>query len=193
LNAGWKESYQAYISVDVETAGPNPNQYSLLSIGACVVCDPGRTFYAELQPVNDNFLPSALSISGLSMEKLAEQGLAPGEAMARFEVWAKEQVPEGQRPIFVAFNAPFDWMFVNDYFQRFIGQNPFGHSAIDIKAFFMGMTGVSWEETAMKHIATRYSNTRKLTHHALQDAVDQARLFRNMLREAGYFDNQSSS
>ncbi|MFL7794475.1 MAG: 3'-5' exoribonuclease [Anaerolineae bacterium] len=189
----YKESFDAYISVDVETAGPNPSLYSLLSIGACMVCDPRRTFYVELQPVNDKFLPSALSISGLSMEKLAESGLAPAEAMARFEVWAKEQVPEMQRPIFVAFNAPFDWMFVNDYFHRYIGQNPFGHSAIDIKAFFMGMAGVSWEESAMRHIVTRYSNTRKLTHHALQDAVDQARLFQNMLREAGYFDNEPSS
>jgi DNA polymerase III epsilon subunit-like protein len=187
------KEYQAYISVDIETAGPSPSQYSLLSIGACLVCDPKRTFYVELQPVNDKFLPSALSISGLSMEELTEQGLAPGEAMARFEVWAEEQVPEGQRPIFVAFNAPFDWMFVNDYFQRFIGQNPFGHSAVDIKAFYMGMAGIPWEETAMRHIATRYGDTRKLTHHALQDAVDQARLFRNMLREAGYFDNQPSS
>jgi len=187
------KEYKAYISVDVETAGPSPSQYSMLSIGACMVCDPRCTFYVEMQPVNDNFLPAALSISGLSMEKLAENGLAPAEAMARFEVWAKEQVPEMQRPIFVAFNAPFDWMFVNDYFHRYIGQNPFGHSAIDIKAFFMGMAGVSWEESAMRHIVTRYSNTRKLTHHALQDAVDQARLFQNMLREAGYFDNKPSS
>jgi len=187
------KEYKAYISVDVETAGPSPSQYSMLSIGACMVCDPRCTFYVEMQPVNDNFLPAALSISGLSMEKLAENGLAPAEAMARFEVWAEEQMPEGQRPIFVAFNAPFDWMFVNDYFHRYIGQNPFGHSAIDIKAFFMGMAGVLWEETAMRHIVTRYSNTRKLTHHALQDAVDQARLFQNMLREAGYFDNEPSS
>lgn len=187
------KEYEAYISVDVETSGPSPSQYSMLSIGACVVCDPKRAFYVEMQPVNEKFLPSALSISGLSMEKLAESGLAPAEAMARFEVWAEEQMPEGQRPIFVAFNAPFDWMFVNDYFHRYIGQNPFGHSAIDIKAFFMGLAGVSWEETAMRRIASRYSSTRKLTHHALQDAVDQARLFRNMLGEAGYFDNETPS
>jgi DNA polymerase III alpha subunit (gram-positive type) len=188
-----RDLFAAYVSVDVETAGPNPGQYSLLSIGACMVCDPKRTFYVELQPVNNNYRPSALSISGLSMEKLAQQGLPPAEAMARFETWTKEQVPEGQRPIFVAFNAPFDWMFVNDYFHRYIGHNPFGHNALDLKAFYMGMTGVSWEETAMRHVSGRYSDTRKLTHHALQDAVDQAGLFRNMLREAGYFDNEPSS
>jgi DNA polymerase III epsilon subunit-like protein len=185
--------YEAYISVDVETAGPNPSQYSMLSIGACMVCDQKRTFYAELQPVNDDVMPSALSISRLSMDALAEDGLAPAEAMAQFEVWAKEQVPEAQAPIFVAFNAPFDWMFVNDYFHRYVGHNPFGHTAIDIKAFYMGMAGVLWEETSMRNLARRYLDTRKLTHHALQDAVDQARLFRNMLREAGYFDKKPSS
>jgi DNA polymerase III epsilon subunit-like protein len=177
--------FKAYVSVDVETAGPNPSQYSLLSIGACMVCDPKRTFYVELQPVNDSFLPSALSVSGLSMEALARDGLAPAEAMAQFEVWAKGQVPEAQRPILVAFNAPFDWMFVNDYFHRYIGHNPFGHSAIDMKAFYMGMTGVPWEETSMRYLVNRYLDTRKLAHHALQDAVDQAGLFRNMLAEAG--------
>jgi DNA polymerase III epsilon subunit-like protein len=179
------EDFKAYVSVDVETAGPNPSQYSMLSIGACMVCDPKRTFYVELQPVNDNVLPSALHISGLSLEELTKDGLAPAEAMAQFEVWAKEQVPEVHHPILVAFNAPFDWMFVNDYFHRFIGHNPFGHTAIDIKAFYMGMAGVSWEETSMRHLSKRYLDTRKLTHHALQDAVDQARVFRNMLAEAG--------
>jgi DNA polymerase III epsilon subunit-like protein len=187
------KEYKAYISIDVETAGPNPSLYSLLSIGACMVSDPRRTFYVELQPVNNNSLPSALSISNLSMEKLAENGLTPAEAMAQFEVWAKEQVPEAQRPIFVAFNAPFDWMFVNDYFHRYIGHNPFGHTAIDIKAFYMGMTASSWEETSMRKLANRYLDTRNLTHHALQDAMDQARLFRNMLHEAGYFDIKPSS
>ena len=39
------------ISVDVETAGPNPSQYSLLSIGACLVDEPDQKFYIELTPV----------------------------------------------------------------------------------------------------------------------------------------------
>lgn len=82
-----QRSLAAYVSVDVETAGPNPGQYSLLSIGACMVADPQRTFYVELQPVNDNALPAALAISGLSLEELAERGVPPAEAMARFEAW----------------------------------------------------------------------------------------------------------
>jgi len=175
---------ERYVSVDVETAGPNPSQYSLLSIGACLICDPQRTFYVELQPVNNDATPDALAISGLSLEQLAEHGLPPAEAMARFEAWMAAEVPAGQQPVLVAFNAPFDWMFVNDYFHRFLGRNPFGYTALDLKALYMGLTGVDWSETKMRYVAARYLSDRQLTHHALCDAQDQAELFRKMLAEA---------
>ncbi len=177
-------SLEAYVSVDVEAAGPNPSQYSLLSIGACLVSDPQCTFYVELQPVNGNFTPEALVVSRLSLEELAEGGLPPAEALACFEAWLAAEVPPAHQPIFVAFNAPFDWMFVNDYFHRFLGRNPFGHAALDLKAFYMGLTGVRWSETSMRYVAARYLANRQLTHHALRDAQDQAELFQKMLAEA---------
>jgi len=177
-------SLERYVSVDVETAGPNPSHYSLLSIGACLVADPQRTFYVELRPVNDDATPDALAVSGLSLEQLAEHGLPPAEAMARFEAWLAAEVPPDQPPILVAFNAPFDWMFVNDYFHRFLGRNPFGHTALDLKAFYMGLTGADWPETTMRYVAARYLGGRQLTHHALCDAQDQAELFQKMLAEA---------
>jgi DNA polymerase III epsilon subunit-like protein len=175
---------ERYVSVDVETAGPNPSQYSLLSIGACMVAHPQRAFYVELQPVNDNATRQALAVSGLSLEHLAEHGLPPAEAMARFEAWLATEVPADQQPILVAFNAPFDWMFVSDYFHRFLGRNPFGYTALDLKAFYMGLTGADWPETKMRYVAARYLSGRQLTHHALRDAQDQAELFKKMLTEA---------
>jgi DNA polymerase III epsilon subunit-like protein len=177
-------SLQAYVSVDVETAGPHPSQYSMLSIGACLVADPEHTFYVELQPVNQNALPEALSVSGLSMEHLTREGLPPVEAMTRFEHWLQVEIPENTQPIFVAFNAAFDWMFVNDYFYRFLGRNPFGYSALDLKAYYMGLHGSHWSETKMRHLGNRYLGGRRLTHHALRDAQDQAELFQKMLAEA---------
>jgi DNA polymerase III epsilon subunit-like protein len=178
-----RESLDSYISVDVETAGPNPSQYSLLSIGACLIANPQHTFYVELQPVNDNALPEALAVSDLSLEQLAERGLPPAEAMARFEAWLAKEIPTGQRPVLVSFNAPFDWMFVNDYFYRFLGRNPFGYTALDLKAFYMGLAGVDWSETTMRDVSARYLGSRPLTHHALRDAQDQAELFRKMRAE----------
>jgi DNA polymerase III epsilon subunit-like protein len=173
-----------FISVDVEAAGPNPSDYSLLAIGACTVSGAGGSFYVELQPVNDNYLPEALRVNGLSMEKLKEEGLPPREALERFAAWTARAAPPGHAPVFTAFNAPFDWMFVNDYFQRYLGENPFGHSALDIKSFFMGLTGSPWSETAMGRVARRYLGGRQLSHHALRDAQDQAELFRLMLAES---------
>ena len=84
---------EAYVSVDVETAGPNPAQYSLLSIGACLVADPRRTFCVELQPVNGNATAEALTVTGLSLKELAGRGLPPAEAMACFEEWLKAEIP----------------------------------------------------------------------------------------------------
>jgi DNA polymerase III epsilon subunit-like protein len=175
---------ETYISVDVETSGPNPSGYSLLSIGACTIFEPQSTFYVELQPVNDNAILEAVMVSRLSMSKLKERGLPPQEAMARFEAWVEEVTPQGGQPVFVAFNAPFDWMFVADYFHRYLERNPFGFKALDIKAFYMGLTGVTWEETAMRYVQQRYMDDRNLTHHALRDALDQAEIFRGMLEEA---------
>jgi len=174
---------ETYVSVDVETAGPNPGEYALLSIGACLVSDPKNGFYVELKPTSPNATQEALAISRLSIERLMDDGLEPAEALTRFRTWLQTEVPDDRKPIFVAFNAPFDWMFVNTYFHRFLGYNPFGHAALDVKSYFMGMAGVRWSETTIHHVSTRYRQKDSLTHHALQDARDQAILFQMMLDE----------
>jgi len=174
---------ETYISVDIETAGPNPSQFSLLSIGACLVSQPQQSFYVELQPLNDNMQPEAFAIHGLSLEGLIKNGTPPADAMTRFNSWLQEIVPAGQRPQFVAFNAPFDWMFVSDYFHRFLGHNPFGHTALDIKAFYMGYTGSSWKDTAMQNVSIDYLDGRKISHNALEDAIDQATIFSRLYHQ----------
>ena len=86
--------------------------------------------------------------------------------------------------MFVAFNAPFDWMFVADYFHRFGVPNPFGHAALDVKALYAGATGERWERTGLANVAAHYGLTVDLPHHALEDALIQAELFRRILAEA---------
>ncbi len=169
---------EVYISIDVEAAGPSPNRYSMLSLGACLVDDPDRSFYVELKPLSDAVVESSLAVSGLSMEKLAAEGVEPGAAMQQFADWIAEVAPPGTAPIFVAFNAAFDWMFVDDYFQRFLHRNPFGHSALDIKSYYLGMAGGSWGGTSMRFLSPLYLGGVHLSHNALGDARDQAMIFR---------------
>ncbi|MEZ2352217.1 exonuclease domain-containing protein [Caballeronia sp. RCC_10] len=174
---------EVFISVDVEAAGPIPGEYSMLSLGACLVDAPDEAFACTFRPVNRNFVPDALKVTGLSLDELDKSGKAPEEAMGAFATWISAHCPSNTQPVFVGLNAPFDWSFVNYYFHRFMGDNPFGFTALDIKAYFMGVTGCSWHETRSSAIAKLLHPVQKGTHDALDDARYQAELFR-LVREA---------
>ena len=174
-------SVECLISVDVETAGPSPSRYALLSIGACPVDDPARRFYVELQPDRPALDPQAAAIHGLALDRLRRQGMPPAAAMAAFETWVQTSVGPGETPVFVGFNAAFDWMFVADYFERYLRRNPFGHAPLDIKAYYMGLTGVPFLATTRRHLAEVYPDVSPLEHHALQDALDQAELMLRLI------------
>jgi ribonuclease T len=182
-----RELAECFISVDVETAGSTPATYSLLSLGACLVDDPDEsTFYVELKPESTKATAEALEVSHLSMDILEVMGQTPADAMTQFAAWVAETVPDGHRPVFVGFNAVFDWMFVADYFERHLGRNPFGYTALDIKSFAMGRLGGTWADTSMKVLAVKYLSGRPLAHHALSDAQDQAALFRALMAEPAH-------
>lgn len=172
---------ELYISVDVETSGPIPGEYSLLSIGACLVTDPKQNFYCELKPINNNFVPRALEVNGLSLMKLKLSGEDPGAAMARFETWIKMKAG-GYRPVFVGFNATFDWMFTHWYFMKFLGKDPFGISGLDTKAYFMGKHKALWSETVKSKIRSFYPSKTPHSHNALDDATEQAEISSRMLK-----------
>ncbi len=154
-----------------------------------MVYDLDRALYLELQPDRPAYDPQALEISGLSLETLAEDGIPAREAMRQFDEWLSVNSPPDEKPVFVAFNAAFDWMFIHDYFHKYLGHNPFGHSALDIKALYMGATGTQWAETSHNAITQQFQLPTHLEHHALQDARDQAMIFRKILELSKHTDN----
>lgn len=176
---------ELYVSVDVETSGPIPGEYSLLSIGACLVAEPAMSIYLELQPDSATHDPEAVAVSGLDLERLEREGLAPQEAMRMFEQWLKSSCSPGQKIVFVGLNAPFDWSFVNYYFHKHLGASPFGFTAIDMKAYFMGAAGCSWQETKSSKMAAKLKPQSAPNHNALDDARFQAELFALMLADRG--------
>jgi ribonuclease T len=179
---------ETWISVDVETSGQTPHTGSLLSIGACLVDDPERGIEVLLRP--EPGLPwddDAEAIHLLDRAGLERDGMDPADAMAAFEAWLAEVVPAGSRPVMVALNAPFDWMFVADAFWRHLGRNPLGHSAIDIKALYLGrhLGEVDrWKRTSRRDIRERYPVSLPHTHDALDDAREQAAILREILATA---------
>lgn len=175
-----------YVSVDVETSGPIPGEYSLLSIGACLVADPATSIYLELCPSGAKHDPESLAVSGLDVDKLARDGLDPPQAMQKFEEWLRLSCLPSRSPIFVGLNAPFDWSFINYYFYKYLGRNPFGFSAIDMKAYFMGSMGCSWGETKSSNMVKVLNPRSAPNHNALEDARFQAEIFTLMLSHRTY-------
>jgi hypothetical protein len=175
---------EIYISVDVDAAGPYPERYSLLSIGACLVEDPAQGFYIELKPLSMRAEQLTLQAAHLSLARLAVEGAEPSTAMRALAGWIRQVVPAGSPAVMVAFNAPHDWHFINHYFFEYIGRNPLGHGAIDIKAFYMGLFGCAWEETSMLYLSPRLLHGKPWPSDALADARLQAELFRQLLATA---------
>lgn len=174
--AGKKE---CFISVDVETAGPIPGDYSMLSLGACVVGGKDEGFYVEIKPLNDNAVPEALKVSGFDLAELAKSGDTAEDAMAKLRDWVKK-VSRAAKLVFVGFNAGFDWSFVNWYFIHFLGENPFGFAPLDVKAYYMGLIGCDWEETKSSRIRPEFQPAKPGDHNALTDARAQAEMFEKM-------------
>jgi hypothetical protein len=174
-----------YISVDVEADGPIPGEFSMSSLGACVVGRPERSFYRELRSITERFDPEAARVSGLDRDRLIKEGADPAAAMRDFAAWIASVTDSGRagKPVFTAFNATFDWMFVHWYFMRFTGSDPFGISGLDVKAYYMGAMGKRrWSDTAKRNIEPRFMPARPHTHNALDDAREQAELFDNIRR-----------
>ena len=185
---GRRTTAEIWVSVDIETSGPTPHTGSMLSIGACLVEDASRGIEILLRPEPD--LPwdeGAAAIHGLDRATLEREGLPAAEAMETLEAWLATVVPAGCRPVMAALNAPFDWMFVADAFWRHLGRNPFGVSALDLKALYLGrhLEGVRrWSDTSRLAMRRRYPVDLPHTHNALDDAREQAAILRAILAAA---------
>ena len=173
---------EMYFSVDVESAGPIPGMYSMLSFGACVVGNVEKTFYAELKPISDAFVPEALKVSRFNLAQLAREGQQPEKAMEAFKRWVVVTSSDA-KPVFVGFNGCYDWQFINWYFETFAGGNPFGFGGIDIKSYYMGLSGKLWSETTSSQLPPKYRPDVPQTHNALDDAIAQASIFQKLLNE----------
>jgi hypothetical protein len=177
-----------YISADVEADGPIPGPYSMLSFGLAVaarfdgrhleVTDPEeQTFYRELQPISDLFLPEAVRISRLDRRNLVESGSNPQEAMTSAKHWI-EEVSGTDRPVIVGFPLVFDWLFLYWYFERFAGPSPIEFSSgLDMKTMYQQKARVPLSLAGKDSLPEFLQATRPHTHNALDDSIEQAEIF----------------
>lgn len=154
-----------YIVVDVESDGPITGIHSMVCFGAVVVDHKGlkQTFYGQIKPISDQYQEETLSVSGFSREE-HEKFEEPEIVMKRFADWLKEQ---GTGIILISDNNGYDAAWINYYFHRFYGSNPFGWSSRRIGDLFCGWFNdpfYKWK----KHKISKH------THHPVDDAKGNA-------------------
>lgn len=162
--------------VDVESDGPIPGDFSMISFGAVLVNEQlNQTFYGQLKPVSDKYIPEALAVSNHTREETLTFE-DPATVMLNFKKWIATVSKD--RPIFISDNNGFDWMFICWYFHHFLGENPFGFSSQNLGSLYKGM---------MKDTFTTFKHLRKTrhTHHPVDDAKGNAEALLTMKRELG--------
>lgn len=165
-----------YIMVDIESDGPIPGDYSMISFGAVVVDEIlDKTFYGKLKPISDKFIPEALDVSGHSREEVMLFP-DPTKVMEDFAVWVKSVSTD--RPIFISDNNGFDWMFICWYFHHFTGNNPFGFSSQNLGSLYKGL-----EKDTFKNF--KHLRKTKHTHNPVDDAKGNAEALLTMKKEMG--------
>lgn len=173
--------------MDLESSGPIPGLHNLLSLGVTHVrrvqgiYQPFEDLYVEFRPLFPGFEDAAMAVNKLDPIRLESEGLSPEAGMQRILDFVQAQRHgKKERPVFVAHNAPFDWMFFTYYCGHAGLDNPFGYSAIDTKALAMGKLGIPWTQTTLRNVRTLVGvesiDLDKL-HHAGEDARYLSRVF----------------
>ncbi len=164
--------------VDIESDGPAPGLFSMVSFGAVIVTpELDRTFYGRTRPITDAFIAEALAVSGHTRAEHETFGRSRRRD-ARALRWRRIGEHAGKRPIFISDNNGFDWSFINYYFHRFAGGNPFGHSSQNLGSLYKGIA---------KDAFASFKHLRKTTHthHPVDDAKGNAEALLAIKRELG--------
>jgi len=188
----------AYFSADVETDGPIPGPFSILSFALVYAGSfDGTNFqrpkdyqlvlYKELKPISDNFEPEALQVNGLNRRRLCIEGQSPDVAMTEACQWVKK-IAGAAEPVLVAYPLSFDWSWLYWYFIRFsVEGSPFGYSrCFDIKTAFAIRASIPISEAGRSKLDPSLHSEHPHTHRAVDDAIAQAEIFANVFEWEGF-------
>jgi len=173
------------IVLDVESDGPAPGLYSMVSFGAVIV-EPSltRTFRGETFPISEKWIPEALAISGVTRE----QHLTfpdPRETMGRFYNWleAQREALGIDRFTMISDNPSYDHAFINWYGWKYLDLALLGHSGRRLNDLFAGSQNNAGATQGWK----KFRKT-KHTHDPLDDAMGMAEALLVMKKRGMRFD-----
>ena len=194
---------EIYFSTDVKTDGPIPGPNSMLSLGSAAFSSSGKllaTFSVNLETLPgaeaDPSTQAWWEAHPEAYRASRERTLRPDQAMRDFSRWVEHIVTivcangplRKASPVFVGFPAGFDFLFVYWCLIKFTEQSPFSFSALDGKTYAMALLKKSYRQSTKRNYPKEWFSEKdklKHTHIALEDAIEQGRIFCNMLAANG--------
>lgn len=185
------QNREIYISTDIESDGPIPGDNSMLSLASVALREDGTevsSFTCNLE-----LLPGAKGDPDTMRWWLEKEPAAwkecrsglllpPQQAMKLYTAWVTEL---RGAPVFVAYPAGYDFLFVYWYLRKFTGKSPFSFQALDMRSFAMGLLGKPFKRSGKGDWPSEWvSNLPKHTHVALDDAREQGQSFIRMLAQS---------
>ncbi len=172
-----------FVVVDIEADGPIPGPHSMLSLGAAaftvadgIVADfeinfeplPGARPYPATMRWFETDAPEALAHARRDPKP-------PGEAMEQFSDWV---FTLAEPRVLAACPAPFDYMWVNWYLYRFLGERMhspvleplFSAFALDIATLFADRHGVPFDKMKPALLPEEWYDGHEHSHKAIDDA-----------------------
>lgn len=171
--------WQSHFVLDVESDGPAPSLFNMISFGIVCVGDPAKGFLGEVAPVlDDPGIAAAREVSGITFYA-QKAWREPAVVMAEAVAWLSDATG-GKRPIFWSDNPAFDWSFWNWYCHKYVGANPAGFSMRRIGDLDAGRRGEPLNTAAWKKRRETLH-----THNPLDDARGNVEALRWILTEMG--------
>jgi hypothetical protein len=150
---------------DVESDGQIIGKHSIVCFGVVKLTpELDTTFYGQMMPISDQWIPDALAVSGFSREE--HLGFPhPKGVMENFAKWLNQH--SVGKPVLISDNNGYDASWINYYFHVYCGKNPFGWSSRRIGDLYCGMVKDTFAQ--WKHLrVTRH------THNPVDDAMGNA-------------------
>jgi hypothetical protein len=125
-------------------------------------------------------------VNGLDRPRLCLEGESPEKAMTEACLWVKG-IAGASQPVLVAYPLSFDWSWLYWYFIYFSTDgSPFAYSrCFDIKTALAVKAGIPISEASRSRIDPSLRSRHPHTHHAVDDAIEQAEIFAKVFEWEG--------
>lgn len=184
---GTRLGTETFISIDIESDGPVPGLYSMLSLGAVAFDEVGTELdafsinLAQMWGAKEN--PGTMAwwkTQPEAWKACRENVVEPDKGTELFKAWADRQPG---RKVAVCYPAGFDWPFVAYYLEKYTGGTaPFGFSGVlDMKTYAWSLLEKHFRRTTKRTMPKEWFDKKdKHNHIAVDDAREQGREFFRM-------------